>query len=234
MKRILVTYVTMAGSTAEVARAVAEELSRRDVQVDVLPLSEVRDLAAYDGVVLGAPMIMGWHGAALRFLRQNRGVLQRIPLAVFVMCMSLTQSGETTVGGVPLYVDEQLPKPPETAGRLKFRERYTQLANYVRPILLASGPVKPVSIGVFGGRLDYGRVKWWAVFFAMVIIQARAGDYRNWSAIRSWAAGLPAALEIEAPQAATPSSEVGPLHTASEQVNPAEPATGAALRSGDG
>jgi menaquinone-dependent protoporphyrinogen oxidase len=199
MKRILVAYATMAGSTVEVAQAVAEEIARSDVQVDVLTLSEVKDLAAYDGVVVGAPMIMGWHRAALRFLRKNRGVFQRIPLAVFVMCMSLTQSGETSVGGVPVYVDETLPKPPETERRLSLRERYAQLANYVRPILMASGGVKPASIGVFGGRLDYGRLKWWAVLFAMVIIQVPAGDRRNWTAIRSWAAGLAAALQLETP-----------------------------------
>jgi flavodoxin len=38
MKRILVTYATMAGSTVEVAQTVAGEIARSDVQVDVLPL----------------------------------------------------------------------------------------------------------------------------------------------------------------------------------------------------
>jgi menaquinone-dependent protoporphyrinogen oxidase len=201
---MLVAYATMAGSTVEVAQVVAEELASDNVQVDVLPFSEVRGLAAYDGVVVGAPMIMGWHRAALRFLRNNRRVFQRIPLAVFVMCMSLTETSETTVGGVPVYVDETLPKPPETAGHLSFRERYAQLTNYVRPILRASGPVKPVSVAVFGGRMDYGRLKWWAVLFAMQVIRAPAGDRRNWTAIRSWAAQLPVALQLEAPTAAVP------------------------------
>jgi len=142
---------------------------------------------------------MGWHRAALRFLRNNRRVLQRIPVAIFVMCMSLTRTAETSVGGVPVYVDETLPKPPETEGRLSFRERYARLANYVYPILKASGQATPASIGVFRGRLDYGRLKWWAVFFAMVVIQAPAGDRRNWTAIRSWAAALPATLQLEQP-----------------------------------
>jgi menaquinone-dependent protoporphyrinogen IX oxidase len=191
----------MAGSTAEVAQVVAEEIARRDVQVDVLPIGEVEDLAAYDGVVVGAPMIMGWHRTAVRFVRRNRAVFQRIPLAVFVTCMSLTQTGETSVGGVPVYVDERLLKPPEVEGRLRFRERYARLAHYVGPILRASRPARPASIGVFGGRLDYGRLRWWAVLFAMQIIRAPAGDRRNWAAIRFWAAGLPAALQFEAPVA---------------------------------
>ena len=115
--------------------------------------------------------------------------------------MSLTQADETRMSEVPVVVDEQLPKPPEQAGRLNFRERYARLANYVRPILRATRPAKPVSVGVFGGRLEYGRLKWWAVLFVMLIIQAPAGDRRNWTAIRSWAAGLPAAFQLGAPQA---------------------------------
>jgi len=114
------------------------------------------------------------------------------------MAMSLTQTGETSVDSVPVYVDEKLPKPPEQEGHLKFRERYARLSNYLQPIVKATRPVKPVSIGLFGGRLEYGRLKWWAVLFAMLIVQAPAGDRRNWTAIRSWAAGLPAAFHIEA------------------------------------
>ena len=194
MKRILVAYATMAGSTADVARAVGEEIAKTGVQVDVLPLGEVKGLEAYDGVVLGGPMIMGWHRAALGFLKKHREAFQRIPLAVFVMCMSLTQTSEMSVDGVPVYVDEKLPKPPEQAGRLKFRERYAQLSKYLHPILNATRPVRPVSIGVFGGRLEYGRLKWWGVLFVTLIVQAPAGDRRNWPAIRSWAAGLSAAF----------------------------------------
>ncbi|MCI0395067.1 MAG: hypothetical protein L0332_30575 [Chloroflexi bacterium] len=204
MKRILVTYATMAGSTVEVARAVGEEIARSDVQVDVLPLGEVESLAGYDGVVVGGPMIMGWHRAALGFLKKHRKTLQRIPLAVFVMAMSLTQPGETSVDGMPVYVDDRLPKDPFRPGRLTFRERYARLSNYLRPILAAVRPARPATIGIFGGRLEYGRLKWWAVLFATVIIQAPAGDRRNWPAIRSWAAGLPVALQLEAPPATTP------------------------------
>jgi menaquinone-dependent protoporphyrinogen IX oxidase len=167
-------------------------------QVDVLPLAEVQDLAAYDAVVVGGPMIMGWHGAALRFLRRHRRVFEHIPLAIFVTAMSLTETAETSVEGVPVTVDEALPKPPQTAGRLTLRERYARLANYLRPILQAIHPAKPASIGVFGGRLELGRLPWWAVLFVMVVIQAPAGDRRHWAAIRAWAAGLPAAFQLEA------------------------------------
>jgi len=135
VKRVLVVYATFAGSTVEVAQAVGEELGRSGLQVEVRPIGEVRDLRGYDAVVVGAPMILGWHRAALRFLRRHRQALQDKPLAVFVMAISLTESSETLLKGVPITLDEQLPKPPRRPGRLSFRERYATLANYLRPIL---------------------------------------------------------------------------------------------------
>jgi len=56
----------MAGSTVDVAQAVDEEIAQRGMQVDILPISEIEDLQADDGVAVGGPMIMGWHWAELR------------------------------------------------------------------------------------------------------------------------------------------------------------------------
>lgn len=192
MARVLVAHTTLSGSTVEVAQAIGAEIAAQGWSVDCRPIQDVRDLAAYAGVVVGAPMILGWHRAALAFVRRHRADFQRVPLAVCVMGMSLTQTSDMTVAGVPVFVDPQLPKPPAVVGTLTFRERYATLLNYLHPILAATRPAKPVALGVFGGRLEYGRLPWWAVLFGMVILQAPAGDRRNWAALRAWAAGLPA------------------------------------------
>lgn len=190
MNTILITYASMAGSTAEIAQAIAEQFTQSGLQVDVVPIDQVKSIDSYSGVVVGAPMIMGWHRSAVGFLRKYRRAFQRIPMAVFVTAMSLTRNGEMSIDGIPVYVDEDLPKPPVKEGSLSFRERYATLPNYLKPILRATRPAKPASIGVFAGRMEYGRLKWWAVLFAMVIIQAQAGDRRNWPAIRAWAESI--------------------------------------------
>jgi len=206
MKTILVAYATMAGSTAEVARAVGDEIAKHGARVDVLPIDQVGALDGYDGVVVGGPMILGWHRAAAAFLRRHRAAFQHIPLAVLVLAETLTRTrtpaGDARLGGVPIILDEALPKPPARPGHLSLRERYALPANYIRPVLAAIQPAKPVNIALFGGRLEYGRLKWWAVLFAMFVIQAPAGDRRNWPAIRAWAAALPAALHCEPEKAA--------------------------------
>lgn len=191
MKKILVAYATNSGSTAEVARFIGEELQKAGYQVDVLPVGEVQQLENYAAVVVGAPMILGWHRQALRFLRKNQGMLKQLPLAVFVTCMSLTESGEKEFRGVPVMLDEKLPSPPLVAGHLKFKERYSSISNYLRPVLNAC-TVNPVSIGIFGGQLNYSHMQWWAMIFVVLILQARTGDRRNWEAIRNWAGSLPA------------------------------------------
>jgi len=55
---------------------------------------------------------MGWHRSALRFLKKHRSRLQHIPFAIFALAMSLTQTGESSVDGVDVFVDEKLPKLP--------------------------------------------------------------------------------------------------------------------------
>jgi menaquinone-dependent protoporphyrinogen oxidase len=207
MSKVLVAYATFSGSTSEVAQAVGEEIARSGAQVDVLPLdgpSRVTELDGYDAVVVGGPMIMGWHRGALGFVRRHWAVWQRTPLAVFVMALSLTETGERRVGDVAVEIDPRLPKKPEQPGRLSWRERYARLSNYVGPILAAARPAKPRALGVFAGRLDYGRLPWWGVLFAMLIVQAPAGDKRSWDAIRGWAAGLPEAMGLREAEKAVP------------------------------
>ena len=99
MTRILVAYATFAGSTVDVAQVVGEEIAKSGWQVDILPIDKVTSLEGYDGVVVGGPMIMGWHRAARKFLKRQRAALQHIPLAVFVI-VSFANAFNISAGGV--------------------------------------------------------------------------------------------------------------------------------------
>ena len=59
--RALLVYATRHGSTREVADAVAEELRAAFAEVDVHEARSAPPPAGYDAVVVGGPMIMGWH-----------------------------------------------------------------------------------------------------------------------------------------------------------------------------
>lgn len=190
MTRILVAYTTNAGSTAEVAQAVATELGKEGGQVDLLRLEQVTSLAGYQAVVIGAPMILGWHRAAQKFVKTHQAALAGIPVAYFCTAMSLTQTADSPGGTAPLFIDPWLAKAPKNPARLSFKENYAAPASYLKPILKAAPAVKPVSIAFFGGKLEMFRLKLLQALFVMAIIQAQPGDLRNWTAIQEWAASL--------------------------------------------
>jgi len=189
-QKVLVAYTTNAGSTEEVAAVIGEELGQAGVQVDVRRLEEITDLGSYTAVVVGGPMIMGWHRVAVKFVKKHQQALSQVPVAYFLTAMSLTQTGETSIDAIPLCIDPLLAKAPTNAKRLSFRERYATTTNYLRPILRATPQVRPVSIGLFGGKLEFYRLKLLQMLFVVVIIQAQPGDRRNWPVIREWADDL--------------------------------------------
>ena len=190
MKKILIAYTTNAGSTAKVAQVIGEELGRDSAQVQVCRLKEVTRVEQYDAVVVGAPMIMGWHGDAVKFIKKHQQALSQVRVAYFVTAMNLTQTNEKSVGATPLYVDPQLAKPPKNEKRLSFKERYATVSNYLRPVLDAAPSVKPISAGFFGGKLELYRLPLLQMLFVLLVIQAQPGDLRNWLAMREWAANL--------------------------------------------
>lgn len=161
----LVAYATRYGSTQEVAQAVAETLRQSGLEVDLLPLRQVRTLAAYRAVVMGAPLFMfHWHKEALGFLSRHRAALLERPVAVFAL------------GPVHDPHDSQ-----------EWQDSYTQLDKE-----LANFPwFKPVALEIFGGRYEPSKLRFPLKMFAGA---EPASDIRDWAAIRSWAEGLKAAL----------------------------------------
>jgi menaquinone-dependent protoporphyrinogen oxidase len=167
---VLVGYATRYGSTREVAEAVAAALREQGLAVDVQPMREVRTLAGYSAVVLGAPLYMfRWHKDARRFLSRHRQALEERPVAVFAL------------GPVHDPHDEQ-----------EWQDSRSQLAKE-----LARFPwFAPVALELFGGRYDPEKLRFPISLFAG---NEPASDLRDWAAIRAWASNFAAELEPAGP-----------------------------------
>lgn len=196
VKKALVIYYTNSGSTSDVASAIAEELTQKGVETTTKQLAEIQDLSSYDAVVLGAPMIVGWHRDALKYLKTHRNEFDQKPLALFLTGMSLTESPAPESLKAQLHVDARLAVAPKNPQRLSFKERFATLKNYLAPIL-KEAPDSLAAIGVFGGRLDFRHLKWYEVLFVMLVVGVKPGEKRNYADIRGWSAGLPALLNLE-------------------------------------
>ena len=96
-KSILVAYATRTGSTIGVAAAIGETLAGRGYAVDVKPLSEKPDPAAYDAVILGSAVNGGkWLPEAVEFTRNYQQALHKAPLALFCVHIMNLGADETS------------------------------------------------------------------------------------------------------------------------------------------
>jgi len=165
-KRFLVTYASRFGSTEGVAQAIGKTLSENGMNVDVLPMREVKDLSAYQGVVAGSAINAGaWLPEAMQFMQTHRAELARKPFAAFLVCMTLTmKNGE------------------------QYRRHVTTWLDPVRML------VKPISEGLFAGGLNISRIPSFGdrLKFKMSVLFGvwKEGDHRDWNAIQKWALEL--------------------------------------------
>jgi menaquinone-dependent protoporphyrinogen oxidase len=155
---ILVGYATRYGSTQEVAEVIAQTLQESGVKVEIQPLRKVKSLAAYRGVIMGAPLMMfRWHKDARRFLSQHRRELSRLPVAIFAL------------GPVHEPRDEK----EWTDSRAQLDKELAQLSWF-----------KPVALEILGGVFDPTKYR----FPINKLAGAEpASDIRDWDAIREWA-----------------------------------------------
>ena len=190
MSEILIAYSTNTGSTLDVAQVIADELVQKGNNVSVKNISDIDDVKAYDSVLIGAPMILGWHKKAKQFLHKHRRVLSKKKCAYFCTAVSITKYGAEQGSGIPVFIDPFTAKAPLDVQKMTFREKYALPENYILPILKQAPDVKPISIALFGGNLDMSKLNFFEMIFVMAVIRAQPGDYRNWDAIRQWANNL--------------------------------------------
>lgn len=172
--KILVTYASRAGSTAEVAEAIRQTLSEGGASVDVLPMQDVKDLAPYQAVIAGSA-IRGskWLPEAVQFIRANQSTLRHKPFAMFTVCITLAMSNS---------------------------EQYRAAVEaWVAPVRAI---VRPLSEGLFAGMLDFNRLPFnWDTLKLRATVALGIfprGDRRDWNAIRAWAESLKPILSIPA------------------------------------
>jgi menaquinone-dependent protoporphyrinogen oxidase len=100
---VVVAYATKAGSTKDVAEAVARRLREHGLEADARPVAEVGTLAPYGAIVLGTALYTGRiHRDARRFLRRHHAELAKRPLAVFAIGPKTLQADEVTASRAQL------------------------------------------------------------------------------------------------------------------------------------
>ena len=158
--RVLVGYATRAGSTAEVAEQIAATLREAGAAADAFPLAEIADPAGYDAFVLGSAIRAG------KLLPEASAFVER---------------HRGTLAGRPVayFVVCGTLRADTAANRRVVRA-------YLDPLVALK---EPVDVGLFGGAIDTGRLTW-PIRLLLRLMRTPEGDWRDWPAVRAWAAAL--------------------------------------------
>jgi len=108
-KRVLIAYETGAGATTDVAEEIGRAIGKNgDVEAVVRRVSDVHDLGGNDAVVVGSAIRAGkWLGGASRFVETNQDDLRGLPVAYFVVCLTMKDPTEENCATVEAYLDPQ-------------------------------------------------------------------------------------------------------------------------------
>jgi menaquinone-dependent protoporphyrinogen oxidase len=158
MNTVLVVYGTKTGCTAGIAQQIGATLAESGVTVQVKPVEEGPDAAAYDAVIVGSGVRAGnWHGAVKEWVAANAGALKARPTAFFTACLTMAQA-------------------PDKADEVR---AYTDA-------LIAETGVEPVDIGLFAGMNEPKRFSL-PERLIMKMMKAPEGDFRDMDAVAEWA-----------------------------------------------
>lgn len=164
--RILVTYASRTGSTAEVAETITKTMVEGGAQVDLVPMNEVKDLSPYQAVVAGSA-IRGskWLPEAVQFVQDHQTKLAQKKCALFTVCITMAMKNA-----------------------VNYR---SGVMGWVAPM---RAMVRPLSEELFAGRLDFSKLPLNKDTLGLRLSVAMGifprGDHRDWNAIRTWAQSL--------------------------------------------
>lgn len=165
--KILIAYASNSGSTAEVAAAIGDALCKEGNTVETKWIRNVKAIDNYDAVIIGSPILYeNWMPEAREFVKNNQNTLKNMPVSYFITCMAMSRKEEAGLQQAIEYSDKLIALVPQ---------------------------VKPLSVGRFGGVLDYSKIPFLTSILVKVVMathKVKEGDYRDWNAIRSWAKSI--------------------------------------------
>ena len=154
--RILVTYATKAGSTAEIASKIGEHLSERGFQVDVINVKSKPDPKEYQAVILGSCIRMGgWLPEMLDYIKANQFALNSTQSALFTVHMLNAGDDEASKTARNAYMDK------------------------VRALMPGTDEV------YFLGAMDFSKLSMLDRLISKMV-KAEESDQRDWDKIKSW------------------------------------------------
>jgi len=170
MSKILVLYYSRGGHTAQISRAIAQQIMATGNGCDVVNIHDVKgdiDWPQYDAIALGACVLYGsYHKSVFEFVERYQAQLAQMPNSFF--CVNVVASN------------------PEK--RIPENNKYLQK-------FLSLSPWQPQDVKIIAGKVDYPSWPWYDSLMIRLIMKMTDGptdpkaiiDYTDWDDVKCYA-----------------------------------------------
>ena len=181
MNKVLIVYGTRYGATKGTSDEIALVLKQQNFDVKVVNAKEekIKDISEYKLIVVGSGMALGnWVNEAEDFVKRFRKELENKKLALFISSLK------------PI---EEKQGKPDLVAKIRKIGLDDKILKY---------NLKPFSVGVFGGVIDYNKLsfllrKGMEVGYKSALqkhgfkeVESGVYDLRDWNEIHNWAKEL--------------------------------------------
>lgn len=168
-KKILIAYDTVHGATSTIADKIGKVLCEQGFQVDLMLARKVKDVSSYDAILIGTPIYYGEFLPGIKsFLNKHQQSIAGKPHVLFVNCTYLKEDTE------------------------EIRNKVMEL--WVNPMLEKFPEIKPLNIGLFGGKILFSEL-YPVEYFLMKLMKYEDGDFRDYDKIGAWAESMTETLK---------------------------------------
>jgi menaquinone-dependent protoporphyrinogen oxidase len=130
---------------------------------DIRLVGNVNDLSSYHAVIVGSAIRRGkWLPEAVGFVKHNQDILGRLPIAYFVVCLTMKDNTAENRSTVMAYLD---------------------------PVHKEAPKIHPVAVGLFPGAINFSKLSF-VDKTILKAKGATEGDFRDWPAVKTWASAV--------------------------------------------
>lgn len=190
MKRVLIVYNTVSGSTADMAEIIRQELAGI-CYVELVPVSQSPDAGAYDAVIIGSPMRFGGLSRPVRkYISRNCKRLAETDVFFYMSLLYIVQLEGESIPKEGVYVDPSFGMKRLSRKEATLFDRKHSLGYYRSLVSEMAGGLMCQSMGFFQGRLVVSGLSFLPRLFMRIIIRLtakeREGDFFHPDAVREW------------------------------------------------
>jgi len=191
MKKAVIVFDTVSGSTAEMAKIIRDEI--KIVSINIFPVDDIQSLDGYDAVIIGSPIRFGGFTKKIKkFIKKYHHELLSKKIIFYFSSLYIVNIKEEEKPAVTLYFDPTLNIQKISKKEATPMDKTHSIGYYYKAISKQTNNIIPGAIAYFNGRLDLRKLNFFLRIFMKIVTlftsKEKVGDFLHPKSVKKGAA----------------------------------------------